>query len=100
MLKIDIEGFEPRAFAGMAETLRRFRPHILLEFFPDALRRTGGVEPVEFLTMVQGFGYQLKPFIPGGGEPTEVHRIESVATLPAQHRINHIDVLAEPVDRS
>ncbi len=98
LLKIDIEGAEPLAFAGIAETLKRHKPHILMEVFPDALRRTAEVEPADFLKMVQGFGYQLLPIVPGEGPPTTVHSIEAIVEMPATYKVTHVDVLAEPID--
>jgi FkbM family methyltransferase len=96
LLKIDIEGAEPLAFAGMAETLARFKPPILMEVFPDALRRTSGVEPAAFLEHVASIGYQMLPMIPGQGEPNEVRSIESILALPVEHSVTHVDVLAVP----
>lgn len=37
VVKMDIEGAEGRALAGMTETFRRFRPILLLEVHPDML---------------------------------------------------------------
>lgn len=41
IVKMDIEGAEGRALAGMAATLRRFRPVLLLEVHPDMLPAHG-----------------------------------------------------------
>ncbi len=41
IVKMDIEGAEGRALAGMAATLRRFRPLLLLEVHPDMLPAHG-----------------------------------------------------------
>jgi FkbM family methyltransferase len=96
LLKIDIEGAEPLAFTGMAQTLKRLKPHIMMEVFPDALRRTSGVEPADFLAHVTSFGYRLLPLIPGSDELAAAHSIESIVALPERYGVTHVDVLAEP----
>lgn len=98
LLKIDIEGAEPLAFTGMAETLKRHKPHILMEVFPDALRRTAHVEPADFLASVAALGYQLKPVVPGQGAPNAVYPIDEIVAMPAAYAVTHVDVLAEPID--
>lgn len=57
LVKIDVEGFEPRAMAGMAESIARCRPVILTEFAPSNLREIGGVDPVEYLSWFLDRGY-------------------------------------------
>jgi FkbM family methyltransferase len=51
LIKLDIEGAEPLAIAGMSETLRRRRPAVIVELNPDTLARAGFSvgEPVERL---------------------------------------------------
>lgn len=48
VLKIDVEGFEPRALAGMAAALARFQPTIISEFHPQALEQNAGVAPAAY----------------------------------------------------
>lgn len=48
LIKIDIEGHEPMALAGLAETLGRHAPTILCEFNPRCLLATGGPTPESF----------------------------------------------------
>lgn len=48
VVKLDIEGHEPRALAGLARTLARHRPWIVLEFNPRCLRDHGGTTPERF----------------------------------------------------
>lgn len=40
-LLIDVEGYEDRALHGATETLRRFRPMVLIELWPPVLRKQG-----------------------------------------------------------
>jgi FkbM family methyltransferase len=49
VVKIDIEGFEVRAFRGFRDLLRKFRPTVVGEFHPIALREIGDSEPEEYI---------------------------------------------------
>lgn len=47
LIKVDTEGFEERVLAGLAQTLRRYRPVVVFELSPSAgegFSRAGGVE--------------------------------------------------------
>ena len=60
VIKMDIEGHEPSALAGMAHTIARSDPlSPIIEFAPAYLRRAG-VEPHEYLTQLRGFGFDLQ----------------------------------------
>lgn len=58
LLKIDIEGYEPAALAGMTDLLTRHRPWIFFECEPDHLRRAGYDWPAVF-TPLQQHGYLI-----------------------------------------
>ncbi len=48
LVKLDVEGSEPAALAGAHRTLERFRPALVVEFHPLALRRVAGRAPEDF----------------------------------------------------
>ena len=50
VVKIDVEGFEVRAIRGFKTLLRKFRPTIVSEFHPKALREIGDSDPEEYLS--------------------------------------------------
>jgi FkbM family methyltransferase len=58
-VKIDVQGFEGHALAGMEETIRR-SPHLVMmsEFWPEGLRRAGS-NPNELLTLLEQWGLKL-----------------------------------------
>lgn len=68
-LKIDVEGAETRVLRGGREALSRFRPTIMIEFFPEGLRILG-TSADELLALIHQLGYdtfsigasRLKPF--------------------------------------
>jgi FkbM family methyltransferase len=49
LVKIDVEGMEPRALRGLQRTLDRFRPILISEFHPWAIERACGESAFEFL---------------------------------------------------
>jgi FkbM family methyltransferase len=65
-VKIDVEGAEPIVLAGMVGIIAR-SPHLalLLESNPQALR-CGGVEPRQFVELLQEFGFRVDAIQPDG----------------------------------
>ena len=72
LLKVDVEGFEPFVFRGLARTLRRCRPPVLMELL-DETRRVVGDEAglrslfydackIYSVERARNGGYNLKPF--------------------------------------
>lgn len=68
-LKLDVEGSETRLLYGAANTLRKFRPVLLLEVSDSALRKQSSSSD-ELLALVQSFGYLLYRFDDATGLPT------------------------------
>lgn len=91
-IKIDVDGYEAKAFAGAVETLKRFRPHVFFEFGPQGIRDRGG-DPEAILHLLWGLGYRLSS---ENGRATP--DVDSVfrAVQPGQGLIN---LLATPADR-
>lgn len=49
LVKIDIEGMEPRAVRGLRATLARLRPALITEFHPLAIEHASGEAPADYL---------------------------------------------------
>jgi FkbM family methyltransferase len=61
VIKMDIEGAEPLAIAGMSELLRRSEQlSLVIEFAPDILR-AGGADPAGFLNTLRSLGFTIAP---------------------------------------
>jgi FkbM family methyltransferase len=82
LLKIDVEGSETRLLRGAADSMRKFRPVLLVEVSDEALRKqsSGGEE---LLQLIRSFGYLLYLFDAGTGLPRFAHPGESGANMIA-----------------
>ena len=57
IIKMDIDGNEPCAIAGMLGAIEKHRPVIMAEFFPKGLRELAGIDPEEYLDTFTALGY-------------------------------------------
>jgi hypothetical protein len=65
-IKADIEGWELRLLHGSADTLRRFRPRLMLELTASHLARAGDRLDDAFAFLEDGLDYAALEFAPGG----------------------------------
>jgi FkbM family methyltransferase len=97
VIKMDIEGAEGLALAGMRRLLRRHRPVLFTEFSPDLLLASSGIEPraylealgEEHLLHVVAFDADAEP---ASGPLT----VEAVLARQAAARSTHLDLMAVP----
>ncbi len=96
VVKMDIEGSEAKALAGMRELMRRHRPTLFVEFSPGALREVGGSEPREMLADLRAVGHEVLIVHRDGaleGPVMDERILDSVSpTDPA----DHLDLIARP----
>jgi len=57
VVKIDVEGAEPLVMRGALNALRRKKPVILSELFPDQLKSVSGVTTAEYIAQMEREGY-------------------------------------------
>jgi len=77
-MKVDVDGFEGNVFRGAAETLRRFRPRMLFELTPAAMKANGD-DPLELMNNLRALGYE---FTTESGQP--VTDLETLCGKPAE----------------
>ncbi|EHR48580.1 methyltransferase, FkbM family [Saccharomonospora marina XMU15] len=74
LVKVDLQGRDHRALAGLQETLERDRPDVLCEFCPEAIVELGD-DPAQVLLSYRKFGYRPSVVLAEGGvvedEPDE-----------------------------
>lgn len=102
VIKMDIEGYEPIALRGMAATLARFRPVMLVEFHPVAIRTQAGLEPEALLDALQKLGYRMAVIRHDGQESVPMN---TAGIMTEWERINdemkmngnmHLDLVGRP----
>lgn len=74
LVKVDLQGRDHRALAGLRETLERDRPDVLCEFCPEAIAELGD-DPANVLLAYRKLGYRPSVVLAEGGivedEPDE-----------------------------
>ncbi|WP_309110076.1 FkbM family methyltransferase [Saccharothrix sp.] len=65
LVKVDLQGRDHRAIAGLTAILDRDRPHVVCEFAPDAIAELGD-DPTEVLLGYRKLGYAPAPVLEGG----------------------------------
>jgi len=95
VVKMDIEGAEARALAGMRRLLQRHRPVLLTEFSPDLLRISSGVEPPAYLAALAE-AHRLFVLPAEGGEPRGPLAPAEVLAAQAAAGGTHLDLMAVP----
>lgn len=93
LLKIDIEGSEPRALRGMDALIKRCRPTILTEFSPDLISAISNVHPKEYLEMLRSYGYALAEIQTNGASSAVLTNDEIMQRYTAANA-SHIDLMA------
>ncbi len=96
MIKLDIEGAEPRAWQGMREIVRRHRPVLLFEFSPELIRVTSHIEPAIFLDQIVDAGYTLYILSADGNKSDPPQSRDQVLRAQERSGGTHLDLAALP----
>jgi FkbM family methyltransferase len=97
LIKIDVEGAELRAMSGAAELMKCFRPLLITEFSPPALRSVSGVEGEDYIEFLTGLGYRDVSVIQPDGSLI-AHGVDGGAVVDTwrQSGRDHLDLLVTP----
>jgi FkbM family methyltransferase len=89
-IKIDVEGAEPLVLKGAGDTITRYRPVLISEFYPLALDSSPWGNAHGYLAMLRAFGYSLS-VIGSNGD----HDDETILSMAGG--TEHVDLLARPI---
>lgn len=82
LVKIDVEGAEPRVFHGAAAVLRDDRPFVISEVHPEQLQRVSAASPASYFATMAALGYTAHAIEAGGiGAPVDAAAIDDVVTV-------------------
>ncbi len=96
VIKIDIDGFEPRALQGMQRLIQRHRPVIFTEFCPLLLGSVGHSTAQAYLEQLLSHGYTLG-ILEGTAETATVPRSkQEILEAHARSGLSHLDLVAFP----
>jgi FkbM family methyltransferase len=96
VVKMDIDGAEPRALWGMERLIRRHRPVMLVEFAPDFLLSISQVTPETFLDQLAGYGYDLVVLDRSSDAKLTPQSKEEMMAIYARSGTKHIDLVCYP----
>jgi FkbM family methyltransferase len=92
VVKMDIEGAEPRALLGMRDLIQRYRPLIITEFSPFLIQVTSHTTPEAYLEQLHTLDYQIKVI----GEAATDPGIPEIMQMYYARGASHLDLLAVP----
>jgi FkbM family methyltransferase len=101
VIKIDIDGHEPKALLGMSATIRKHRPIIISEFSPSSLIELSAIRPEDYLRSLQQSGYALSIIeddgseMPANDEAKVMHYWDEFRKTHDESFVN-IDIVARP----
>ncbi len=76
-IKMDIEGAEPKALAGMKKTIERSKDLKMIVEFNAGTLQVGGVSSSEFLNQLIEMGFEIKAVLDAGGRIQSINQLKN-----------------------
>lgn len=99
LIKMDIEGAEGLALAGMKQLLARDHPLVFTEFSPRALQARSGISPEAFLDSLRDIGYDLHVIRRTSGQNEAPQSNDEIMADYISYDSHHLDLVAHPNGR-
>ena len=98
LVKADVEGAEYNALLGCRDLILRWRPVLITEFSPTLMPGISDISGPDYLRWLMAQGYRLRVVQTDGSlaDPADVDAV--MAAFDAKG-YDHIDVVAEPIER-
>ncbi|MFZ0545858.1 MAG: FkbM family methyltransferase [Candidatus Promineifilaceae bacterium] len=96
LIKLDIEGAEPRAWQGMQQIIGRFRPILVFEFSPELIRVTSHSLADSFLDEIIGSQYDLFILERFKDKSERPQSAQQILHAHAHSGLSHLDLVAIP----
>jgi FkbM family methyltransferase len=90
-IKIDIEGMDHAAVEGLEATIQRWRPTLLVEYYPETIERFGD-DPIAVLRYFRALGLQIR--VVGG----DALRLRDYAGMDLDSLVKHDLLVTEELD--
>ncbi|SMD21625.1 FkbM family methyltransferase [Lentzea albidocapillata] len=95
LVKVDLQGRDHRALAGLSDVLERDRPHVVCEFCPDAITELGD-DAAEVLVTYRKLGYHVVP-VDDNGPVTGDYSDEELITMADSAETKFITLWLRPL---
>ncbi len=95
VIKMDIEGAEPRAWQGMNRTIQKYHPTLIMEFSPSLIAKTSLADPAAFLDAIQQ-QYTIHILHTDGRKSEHPETTTSIMQAQQVAASDHIDLIAYP----
>ncbi len=96
VIKLDIEGAEPRAWQGMQQIVKKFRPILVFEFSPDLIQVTSHVTAESFLDEIINQHYDLYILERTKDKSSQSQTKQQILKTHAASGQTHLDLVAIP----
>lgn len=94
VIKMDIEGAEPKAWQGMRQTINRHHPVLIFEFSPHLIRHTSAVSPISLLESIIEAGYRIHILPLQGRIAPHPSSPQEIVERQAESGLTHLDLVA------